>query len=88
MYLNLPLMLTLFYGGYQMIIIDILHIVLMSLLNENIRAQSHGNSLIEATLKKIEKNTADRQRKNRIENGKIVQKYINYRTSKFAYQEN
>ena len=46
MYLNLPLIITLFFGGYQMIIIDVLHIFLFSQLNESTRAQSFGLSLI------------------------------------------
>ena len=57
MYLNLPVIITLFYGGYQMIFIDILFIFLASKLHEVSKAQGFGDRLIKEALGKIEKDS-------------------------------
>jgi hypothetical protein len=57
MYLNLPLIITLFFGGYQMIFIDILFIIIASKLNEAVRMQGFGDRLLKEALGKIDKDT-------------------------------
>jgi hypothetical protein len=57
MYLNLPLIITLFFGGYQMIFIDILFILIASKLNEAVRMQGFGDRLLKEALGKIDKDT-------------------------------
>jgi len=53
MYLNLPIMVTLFFGGYQMIFIDLLFIFFASKVNEVTRAQQFGDRLLRDSLEKI-----------------------------------
>jgi len=69
MYLNLPVMITLFYGGYQMLFIDVLFIFLASKLHEVSRAQSFGDRLIKEALGKIEKDAGRRMQEERLRNG-------------------
>lgn len=84
MYLNLPLMLTLFFGGYQMIILDVLHIFVASQLNESTRAQAFGNSLIQYSLNNIQKGTDNRLREQKVRNGEIVSRYLRLKTAQHA----
>jgi hypothetical protein len=72
MYLNLPVIITLFFGGYQMIFIDILFILLASKLNEAVRMQGFGDRLLKEALGKIEKDTSKRMNEERLRNGQIV----------------
>ena len=84
MYLNLPLMITLFYGGYHMILIDILFILIASKLNEAVRVQGFGDRLLKEALNKIDKDTSRRMNEERVRNGQVVERYIKMKTSQYA----
>jgi hypothetical protein len=82
-YLNLPLMIILFFGDYQAIILDVALIFLSAKLADLARAQSQGDMLLKEALRKIEREGDLKLQQKRVRNGEVVKRYLELKTKQY-----
>eukprot|EP00347_Sterkiella_histriomuscorum_P015628 403356311 len=75
-FLNLPIVIVCYFGGFQIVFIDLIFIYCLTKMYELSRAQQNGDKMISQTLQFIEKRATQKSEMQKIKNGQIVREYI------------
>ncbi|CDW87951.1 UNKNOWN [Stylonychia lemnae] len=85
-FMNLPIVVSCYFGGFHIVFVDLLLIYCLSKVYELNRAQLNGDKLLNQTLQYIEKKSQFNAEQQRIKNGKIVQDYIKLKHKQYVRQ--